>query len=155
MEQEMINQDAYLQRTFQAGWHDLVYLFFDQYTRGDKENDLADLRRIGQMLAQWYPLESAATVSELEASINRILELFNWGFVKMAPAQRELILLHCGWPHAPEQRDQAVWRRTSAHMLEGAYSQWLVSQGAGRDVPVRWRDNATEDVLMFRYATGV
>ncbi|MGR4050827.1 cellulose biosynthesis protein BcsD [Kosakonia cowanii] len=155
MEQNMVNQDVYLQRTFQAGWHDLVYLFFEKYGEGDKENDPAALRRIGQMLAQWYPLESTATVSELETGINRILALFNWGFVKMAPAQRELILLHCGWPHAPEQRDRALWRRTSAHMLEGAYSQWLVSQGAGSHVPVRWRDNATEDVLLFRYATGV
>jgi hypothetical protein len=55
----------------------------------------------------------------------------------MAPAQRELILMHCAWPHAPEHRDEAGWRRASATVLEGAYSQWLVSQGR---------------VTMFRFA---
>ncbi|MGG7447458.1 cellulose biosynthesis protein BcsD [Kosakonia oryzendophytica] len=148
------NQDTYLQRNYQAGWHDLVYLFFNEYTEGRGDKDPDALRRIGQMMAQWYPIDGAATVNELEASINRVLELFNWGFVKMAPAQRELILLHCAWPHAPEYRDEAGWRRASAYVLEGAYSQWLVSQGAGNQVPVRWKDNATEDVLIFRYAIG-
>lgn len=146
------NQDTYLQRNYQAGWHDLVYLFFNEYIDNPSDKNPDALRRIGQMLAQWYPIDRAATVNELEASINHVLELFNWGFVKMAPAQRELILLHCAWPHAPESRDESCWRRASAYVLEGAYSQWLVSQGAGNSVPVRWKDNATEDVLIFRYA---
>ncbi len=146
------DRDTYLQRNYHAGWHDLVYLFFNEFTDGQTDRDPDALRRIGQMLAQWYPIERATTVNELEASINRVLEVFNWGFVKMAPAQRELILLHCAWPHAPESRDETQWRRASAWVLEGAYSQWLVSQGAGNHVPVRWKDNGTEDVLMFRYA---
>ncbi|KEA49920.1 MULTISPECIES: cellulose biosynthesis protein BcsD [Mangrovibacter] len=146
------NQDTYLQRNYQAGWHDLVYLFFNEFTNSQQDKDPDTLRRIGGMLAQWYPIDPSNTVNELEQHINHVLELFNWGFVKMAPAQRELILIHCAWPHAPESRDEAQWRRASAYVLEGAYSQWLVSQGAGNSVPVRWKENTTEDVLIFRYA---
>lgn len=146
------NQDTYLQRNYQAGWHDLVYLFFNEFTNRQQDKDPDTLRRIGGMLAQWYPIDPSNTVNELEQHINHVLELFNWGFVKMAPAQRELILIHCAWPHAPESRDEAQWRRASAYVLEGAYSQWLVSQGAGNSVPVRWKENTTEDVLIFRYA---
>lgn len=146
------NQDNYLQRGYQIGWHDLVHLFFNEYTDSQPDQGTEALRRIGQTLAQWHPVEHSATVQELETNINTLLEAFNWGFVKMAPAQRELIMIHCAWPHAQESRDEMRWRRASASVLEGAYSQWLMSQGAGNAVPVRWNESATEDVLIFRYA---
>ncbi|MFS2221807.1 cellulose biosynthesis protein BcsD [Pantoea sp. B65] len=145
------DHDHYLQRSYQAGWHDLVNLFFNEFSAGETEQGCETLRRIGRMLAEWYPVDRVTTVSILENNINTVLELFNWGFVRMAPAQRELIIMHCAWPHAPASRDEASWRKASACMLEGAYSQWLQSQGGG-NVPVRWKDNATEDVLLFRYA---
>jgi hypothetical protein len=33
------NQDTYLQRNYQAGWHDLVYLFFNEFSDGQSDKD--------------------------------------------------------------------------------------------------------------------
>ncbi|NDL61690.1 cellulose biosynthesis protein BcsD [Acerihabitans arboris] len=146
--------DDYLQRRYQAGWHDLVHIMFANILiKKDEVDNHEALRNIGQSLAQWYPLPGCNTVHELEIHLNKILDFFNWGFLKIAPAERELILVHCAWPHAPRMEDEGRWRQASAWVLEGAYSQWLLSQGGENQVPVIWNNqDMTKDVLIFRYA---
>jgi len=142
-----------LQKDFQAGWHDLVHLFFNQYLASNgTDQGIANLRNIGKSLAQLHPIGGSKTVDELEGNLNAKLSYFNWGFVRIAPAQTELILAHCAWPHAPKRNDEPKWRLASACILEGAYSQWLVSQGGDGKLPVIWEERNTQDVLLFRYA---
>lgn len=147
-------RDDYLQRRYQAGWHDLVHIMFANIlVKKDDVSNHDALRNIGQSLAEWYPMPACSMLHELESHLNKILDVFNWGFLKIAPAERELILVHCAWPHAPRPEDEGRWRQASAWVLEGAYSQWLAAQGGSRAVPVIWNNqDMTKDVLIFRYA---
>lgn len=147
----MFDQDSYLQRGYKTGWHDLINFLFYEFSSGETNEGCKTLRRIGQQLGELHTIENSSTLSQLEKNINTVLEVFNWGFVKMAPANSELLIMHCAWPHAPKSVNKK-WSRASASILEGLYTQWLTSQGGNKSVPVLWNENATEDIFIFRYA---
>lgn len=145
------DQDSYLQRSFKTGWHDLINFLFYEFSSGETNEGYNTLRKAGRQLGELHKIENSSTLAQLEKNINSALEIFNWGFIKMAPANSELLIIHCAWPHAPQSVNKK-WRKASASVLEGLYTQWLASQGGNESVPVLWNENATEDVFIFRYA---
>ncbi|EMI5491047.1 cellulose synthase [Providencia stuartii] len=145
------DQDSYLQRSFKTGWHDLINFLFYEFSSGETNEGYNTLRKVGRQLGELHKIENSSTLAQLEKNINSALEIFNWGFIKMAPANSELLIIHCAWPHAPQSVNKK-WRKASASVLEGLYTQWLASQGGNESVPVLWNENATEDVFIFRYA---
>ncbi|WP_170975436.1 cellulose biosynthesis protein BcsD [Martelella alba] len=146
-------ENEILQRSYQSGWHDLIQFLFNQVISDSQDSEAHEkLRQIGAAIAARHPLPPCDSIAALEACLNDLLGHFDWGFVRIAPARHELILVHCAWPHTPTQGENAQWRLASACMLAGAYGEWISAQGGRNEVTTNWHAKDTDDVLIFRYA---
>lgn len=148
--------DYYRQRQSRPGWQDLLQILFSGIlSTADDEDGRQFLNMMGSNLAKQHPLPLARTVGELEDALNGLLTEFDWGFVKIEPAEQELTLVHCAWPTASPHNDDTHWRYALATVLEGAYSEWLQAQGGKNHVPLRWQNHDREGSLVFRYKNGL
>ncbi|MCG8707077.1 cellulose synthase [Brenneria sp. 4F2] len=153
--------EYYQYRQQKPGWQDLLQVVFSGISADADESDAcAFLRLSGKHFARRYPLAASLTLGELEDRINQRLAEFDWGFVRLEPAEQELTLLHQAWPALPPtdgQPNEALsWRRAFTWVLEGIYSEWMQSQGGHPHVAVRWQStNASEHTLSFLYKSGL
>ncbi|QTF09461.1 cellulose synthase [Brenneria izadpanahii] len=153
--------EYYQYRQQKPGWQDLLQVVFSGiFADADEADACAFLRLTGKHFARRYPLAASLTLGELEDRINQRLAEFDWGFVRLEPAEQALTLLHQAWPallpSEQQQNEEQSWRRAFTCVLEGVYSEWLLSQGGHPHVAVRWQsDNVSGHTLVFLYKGGL
>ncbi|MCG8155630.1 cellulose synthase [Brenneria goodwinii] len=153
--------EYYQYKQQKPGWQDLLQvLFAGIFSDADEADASAFLRLAGKHFARRYPLAASLTLGELEDRINQRLAEFDWGFVRLEPAEQALTLLHQAWPmllssEAPHNEERS-WRRAFSCVLEGVYSEWLQSQGGHPHIAVRGQSaNVSERTLIFLYKGGL
>lgn len=141
----------YRQQQCQPGWFDLLSAMIGgmMANAGERESQ-AFLKQMGDNLAGRYPLGKAATVSDLEAQINRVLARFNWGFVDIQPSESAIVIDHFALPPGDGLLPLHQWHLALSAVLTGLYARWLREQGGYERVSLS--AEATSDVsLRFRY----
>lgn len=154
IQQESAALGYYRQRQYQPGWQDLVDIMITAIGENAGEQDRRQfLQLIGGELARRFSLPHAATVGELEDQLNQLWARFNWGYIRLRPEPTALVLQHYALPPAPTGTQSDGWIAGLAAILEGAYAQWLLSQGGQQHVMLRWQPEDADDSLTFRYQT--
>jgi hypothetical protein len=91
----------------------------------------AFLFRMGEKFAQANPIESCATLDDLEAAINRIWRRMSWGYVGFSDQGESMVVAHRACPlSAGLQVDADV----AAGFMQGVYSVWLREAGAAPEL---------------------
>jgi len=135
-----------------AGWFDLLTIMVDaMIDNAGEEESRPFLLQMGVTLAEKYPLPVAQTVGELEEHINQQLNLFGWGFVRMAVSHNAIVLHHQALPLARDETQQARWCTAFSTILEGVYTQWIQSQGGEAHVIVTRDRVISYTEIQFRY----
>ncbi|MDX5628132.1 MULTISPECIES: cellulose biosynthesis protein BcsD [unclassified Brenneria] len=153
--------EYYQYRQQKPGWQDLLQVVFSGIFSDADENDARDfLRQAGKHLARRYPLAASLTLGELEDRINQRLAEFDWGFIRLEPAERQITLLHQAWParlpSEQQQNEEQSWRRAFTCVLEGLYGEWMLSQSGHPHVAVRKQSSdVAGQTLVFLYKSGL
>lgn len=153
--------EYYQHRQRKPGWQDLLQIVFADIFSDADESDARDfLRQAGKRLARRYPLAASQTLGELEDRINQRLAEFDWGFVRLEPAERQLTLVQQAWPaqlpFEPTPAEEQRWRRAFTCVLEGIYGEWMLSQGGHPHVAVCGQsDDVAGRTLVFLYKGGL
>jgi hypothetical protein len=91
--------------------------------------------RIGERVAQQFPLARCNSVGELEAAFNARWEAIGWGFSRLEEGPETLSITHACSPLAMAfGTDAADW---TLGFLEGAYQAWFQAQGSPAGLRVR------------------
>lgn len=147
---ETLNQ-YYRQQLRKPGWQDLsALLFSDILQSADRESGCAFLRMVGRNLASRFPLPEAATLGDLEDSVNRLFSDFGWGIVSITSDDRGMNLCHQAWPAAGADDDAGLWLCGFSSVLEGCWSAWLLLLGGAEDLSL-FLCAGNPGTLNFRY----
>ncbi|SUB19147.1 Uncharacterised protein [Pantoea agglomerans] len=100
---------------YQPGWFDLVSVLIDgMIANAGQQEAEAFLYKMGESLANRYPLPESRTVQDLERECNLQLARFNWGFVQLQPEEKALLIACHALPagdniHSPADWQAGVW----------------------------------------------
>ncbi len=84
--------------------------------------------RIGERVAQQFPLVRCNTLAEFEGAVNARWEAIGWGFGRLEEGAETLSITHdCSPLAAAFGADAAGW---TCGFLEGAYQAWFRAQGS-------------------------
>lgn len=147
-----LTSEYHRQQQYQPGWFDLLSVVINgMFSNASDQESLAFLQQMGGELAQRYPIASAATVGDLEHSINQVLARFRWGTVDIQPADSALVITHLALPPGDGVMEQARWQQVLAAVLQGLYAGWLRAQGGNPQVTIVAEAGERNDMLRFRY----
>lgn len=109
------------------------------------------LRQTGARMARIAPLPPARTLGELAAAANGRLADLDWGLVSFLDQGEALVIRHEAGPWRLPEDPEGPWPAAFAAVLEGLYSAWLRSQGAGERLSARLDLEASDDAVVLRF----
>ncbi|XBS69683.1 cellulose biosynthesis protein BcsD [Acerihabitans sp. KWT182] len=146
----------YRRQQHTSGWQDMLEIMLSGIAENAGDEDRRQfLNLMGSRLAQRFPLAQAQTVGDLEDALNRLWSDFHWGYVRLQPTEASLTLMHYAFPAAADEAQASLWIAGLAAILEGAYAQWLASQGGQSHVALRWQQDSADGVLTFSYRNSL
>ncbi|WP_342606193.1 cellulose biosynthesis protein BcsD [Pantoea agglomerans] len=136
---------------YQPGWFDLVSVLIDgMIANAGQQEAEAFLYKMGESLANRYPLQESRTVQDLERECNLQLARFNWGFVQLQPEEKALLIAYHALPAGDNIHSPADWQAAFGAVMAGLFSGWLQGQGGSSIVPVTLELN-DGSTLHYRY----
>jgi hypothetical protein len=139
----------YRERACSRQWRGFVRAMAEEFAAGLSGAELATLMaRIGQRFAQAHPLDSCASLAEVQAQANQVWDGSEWGVCRMDEHGDWVEILHAGAPLGVALAD-AGW---SDGFLEGVYGGWFQQQGMLAGLAVRSVEPESDDLRRFRLA---
>ena len=140
-EYERMNSGYFQSKHCSEQWRSFIKVFLEEiYKTGGEQDACAFLRHMGARLAHLHPIGLYDSIEELERSMNKILTLLDWGWVKVKPQEHSLEFYHGAFPlpsygKAEAEREAKIF----SAMLEGLYHSWMVALGGNPDLLVLTR----------------
>jgi len=127
LDEELISLRYYAQQHSSRQWvHFIAAMLAELEERVDPMEADQFLETLGTRLARSLPLKRCESLEDLEDDINAILEGIDWGWARIVESGRFIEITHGAYPIIPQDETRRSW---IAPILEGAYTEWLGSQG--------------------------
>lgn len=104
---------------------------------------------LGRRMGAAVQPREAETLEEMEAAANEVWRDLDWGVVRLKDVQTSLEIVHACAPFRAAFGPDGV--RWAGALLEGIYSRWLESFGAGDDLVLRQIEVEEAEVDSYRF----